>query len=238
MKGSRTDSGIAFSIGLPRCLIFATAVAAILGVAMSPASGDETPQKRIPVIFDTDIGSDIDDTWALVLLLKSPEFDVRLVVSDQHAGDYRAKLLAKFLELAGRTDIPVGVGVGKRGGGGGQVDWVKDYDLASYPGTVHEDGVQAIIDTIMKSDEMITLIAVGPVPNLEEALRREPRIAEKARFVGMHGGVRKGYGGNEKVVPEYNVRANPKACQAVFTAPLGNDDHAPRHLRHRHTPRG
>jgi len=34
--------------------------------------------KKIPVILDTDIGEDIDDTWALGLLLKCPEFDVKL----------------------------------------------------------------------------------------------------------------------------------------------------------------
>jgi len=28
---------------------------------------------KIPVILDTDIGSDIDDTWALAMLLESPE---------------------------------------------------------------------------------------------------------------------------------------------------------------------
>jgi hypothetical protein len=37
---------------------------------------------RIPVILDTDIGTDIDDTWALAMLLKSPELDAKLVVSD------------------------------------------------------------------------------------------------------------------------------------------------------------
>jgi hypothetical protein len=34
--------------------------------------------KKIPVIFDTDIGGDIDDTWALCFLLKCPELDVKL----------------------------------------------------------------------------------------------------------------------------------------------------------------
>ncbi len=38
---------------------------------------------RIPVILDTDIGGDIDDTWALGLLLKSPELDLKLVVGDK-----------------------------------------------------------------------------------------------------------------------------------------------------------
>ncbi len=36
----------------------------------------------IPVILDTDIGGDIDDTWALAMLLKSPEVDLKLVVTD------------------------------------------------------------------------------------------------------------------------------------------------------------
>ena len=37
---------------------------------------------KIPVILDTDIGSDIDDTWALAMMLKSPELDVKLIVTD------------------------------------------------------------------------------------------------------------------------------------------------------------
>ncbi len=35
-----------------------------------------------PVILDTDIGGDIDDTWALALLLKCPELKPVLVASD------------------------------------------------------------------------------------------------------------------------------------------------------------
>lgn len=175
--------------------------------------------KRIPVIIDSDIGDDIDDTWALALALKSPELDIKLVVGDQGKSLYRASLIAKILEVAGRTDIPVGVGIGSKGGGGRQSAWIEGYDLKSYPGKVYEDGVQAIIDTIMESAEPITLIAYGPLPNVAAALEREPRIAKKARFVGMHGSVRRGYGGSEKVSAEYNVRADAKACQKVLSAP-------------------
>jgi inosine-uridine nucleoside N-ribohydrolase len=177
-------------------------------------------QTRIPVILDTDIGDDIDDTWALGFLLRCPELDVKLVVGDQGKAEYRAKLLAKFLEAAGRIDIPVGMGIEKNAtGGGNQSDWVEDYDLEDYPGTVHQDGVQAIIDTIMNSPEPITLIAVGPLPNIAEALKREPKIAQKAKFVGMHGSVRMGYGGSSEISVEYNVRADIPACQVSFTAP-------------------
>jgi inosine-uridine nucleoside N-ribohydrolase len=172
------------------------------------------------VIYDSDIGDDIDDTWALVLLLNCPELDVKLVVGDQGKSEYRAKLFAKLLETAGRTDIPIGVGLDVNAKGtGNQRDWVADYDLQSYPGKVLDDGVQAIIDTIMNSPEPITVIAVGPLPNIRAALEREPRITEKARFVGMHGSVRKGYGGSAKISAEYNVRADSKACQVTLSAP-------------------
>jgi inosine-uridine nucleoside N-ribohydrolase len=185
--------------------------------SQGPQAGHATPT---PVIFDTDIGDDIDDTWALGLLLRSPELDVKLVVGDNGKPDYRAKLLAKLLEAASRTDVPVGLGLDVNAEQGGrQSEWVKDYDLKKYPGKIHQDGVQAIIDTIMKSRRPVTVIAVGPVQNIAEALKREPRIAQRARFVGMHGSVRVGYGNDPKICAEYNVKVAPKACQQVFTAP-------------------
>jgi inosine-uridine nucleoside N-ribohydrolase len=169
--------------------------------------------KNIPVILDTDIGDDIDDTWALGMLLKCPELDLKLVVSDNGKAQYRSKLLAKFLETARRTDVAVGVGLDiEPSREGGQAAWVKDYELKSYPGKIHQDGVQALVDTIMQSREKITLICIGPVPNVAAALEREPRIAERANFVGMHGSIRLGYDGNKTPAPEYNVAVDPKSC--------------------------
>jgi len=181
--------------------------------------GLEKHGKRIPVILDTDIGGDIDDTWALVMMLKSPEFDVKLVTSDSGNDTYRARLIAKLLEVAGRTDVPVGIGCRPGDKPGRQSAWVGDYDLSKYPGTVHEDGVGAIIDAVRDCDGPMTLAAIGPVPNLPEVLDRAPDVADKARFVGMHGSVRRGYGGSKKLSAEYNVRAAPKALQKVFAAP-------------------
>ena len=184
------------------------------------SAADMQSAKPVPVILDTDIGDDIDDTWALALLLKSPELDLKLVVGDYGRAQYRARLLAKFLDRAGRSDVPVGVGldIAPRGNGR-QSEWIKDYDLKSYPGKVRADGVQAIIDTVMNSPQPVTLICIGPVSNIAEALKREPRIAQHARFVGMHGSVRVGYGGAKQPDAEWNVKADPKALQAVFAAP-------------------
>jgi inosine-uridine nucleoside N-ribohydrolase len=206
-------SGWTISLGILAMLLVTVSCA----VSNTTSTTEQT--KKIPVIFDTDIGDDIDDTWALTLLLQSPEFDIKLVTTAVNDTPEKAKIVAKILQTAGRTDIPVGIGIQQNKRSHRQRSWVKDYKLSSYPGTIYRDGVQAIIDTIMKSPKPITVIAVGPLPNIAAALEREPKIAQKARFVGMHGSIRKGYGGSPKVSAEYNVRAFPKAVQKVFAAP-------------------
>lgn len=188
-------------------------------VSAGLAAGADASPDPTPVIFDTDIGTDIDDTWALVVLLKSPELDVRLITTDHGNTVYRAKIVGRFLELAGRTDVPIGIGIRESDTEGGQAEWVRDYDLADFPGVVHEDGVQALIDTVMAAEETITLIAVGPPPNLAAALEREPRIAGKVRLVGMYGSLHLGYGGAPEPSAEWNVRVDVPAARALFAAP-------------------
>lgn len=175
--------------------------------------------KKIPVILDTDIGTDIDDTWALALLLSLPELDLKLVVSDHGDTVMRARIAAKLLEAAGRTDVAVGVGKKLSDAFVPQSSWVDDYTLEQYPGTVHEDGIGAMIDLIMNSEEPVTLIPIGPVPNIKEALEREPRIAEKARIVSMSGSVDEGYGEGSEPDPEYNVKEDALATRAMYEAP-------------------
>ena len=174
---------------------------------------------RIPVIFDTDICGDIDDTWALAMLLQSDEFDVKLITTAVGNTEAKAKVVAKFLETVDRTDIPIGIGVQHHTGEHRQTPWAAEYDLSSYPGTIYDDGVQAIIDTLNKSRGRLKLIAVGPLPNIAQALQKDPQIAGKADFVGMHGSVRRGYGNSKKISAEYNVRAYAKAAKVVFAAP-------------------
>jgi inosine-uridine nucleoside N-ribohydrolase len=174
---------------------------------------------KIPVILDTDICADIDDTWALAMLLQSPEFDIKLITTAVGDTTAKTKVVAKMLQAAGRTDIPIGTGIaiGDMNNGHSQDEWVKDFDLSKYAGKIYPDGVQAMIDTIMKSPKPITLIAIGPLPNIAAALEREPNIVKKARFVGMHGSVRRGYNGKTQPDKEYNVVLFIKEAQKVFT---------------------
>src|ERR1700689_1906370 len=67
-------------------------------------------QERTPIIFDTDIGDDIDDALALALALQSPELDVRAVTTVIDDTETRTRLAWKELGLYGRHDIPLGTG--------------------------------------------------------------------------------------------------------------------------------
>lgn len=48
------------------------ATTGIAGPTVEDAFALRKAGKKMPVIFDTDIGGDIDDTWALLMLLNSP----------------------------------------------------------------------------------------------------------------------------------------------------------------------
>jgi len=185
------------------------------GAACPVAAGAKKPQ---PVIFHTDMGGDVDDTWALLLLLRRPELDLKMVVTEGSNAIYRGRLTAKLLALGNRTDVALAIGADGRDDRAAQSDWIGDYQLKDYPRPVATDGAQSMIDLIMTSKERVTVISVGPATTVAEALRREPKIAGKARFVGMFGSVRTGYGAGTKPEIEYNVKLDPKALQTVFAA--------------------
>ena len=172
-----------------------------------------------PVILDTDLGDDIDDTWALGMLLGTPQVDLKLIVTASDDTPKKTRLIAKMLERMGRTDVPLGTGVKTSSQNLHQEQWLGDYSLDAYKGKVAEDGIQAMIDMINASKETVVLLVIGPQTNIQEALKRDPGIAKKARIVAMAGSVEIGYNGKQGRDPEYNVFKNIEAARAVFAAP-------------------
>ncbi len=175
----------------------------------------------IPVILDTDIGTDIDDTWALAQLLRCPELDLKLILTANGDATYRASVTARFLSVAGRTDIPIGRGANSfpMTGGMNQEPWIKGYDLTQYTGEIVDDGVGRMIRLIEDSPVPVTIIAIAPAGNLAEALARSPGIAARCRLVGMFGSFDVGYSGGLPASAETNVREAPSALRTVLAAP-------------------
>ncbi len=174
---------------------------------------------HVPVILDTDIGDDIDDTWALNMLLGSPEVNLKLIVTSTNDTERKTRLVAKILEAVGRMDVPIGTGVKQNDRTINQEAWLGDYSLDHYSGVVHEDGIGEMINLINQSPEPIVLCVIGPQPNIAAALERDPSIAKKARVVSMAGSVYIGYNGKEKPSPEYNVAHDVASARTVFAAP-------------------
>ena len=180
--------------------------------------------KTVPVFLDTDIGGDIDDTWALAYLLNSPELELEYALTCTGTASYRARIIAKLLQWAGNTSAVIGYGLPparKLDGGIGkrQAAWIEDFDLKSVPNTIREDGVAGFVQGIMACCETPTIIAIGPLVNLAAALELEPGIAGKSRIVIMGGSVRRGYFGAPEPSREYNVAFDVRASQKVFSAP-------------------
>lgn len=177
---------------------------------------------KIPVILDTDIGTDIDDTWALAFLLQSPEIDLKLIVTDTHNTPERTKLVAKFLHTVGRVDIPIGMGIWQDNFTGPSsaalFGWSHDFDMRSYEGKVYENGVDAMIETIHRSDQQVTIVVIAPCPNIEVALQKDPTIASKCRIVAMGGSVRFGYGNSTIISAEANIKDNVTAARYMYDA--------------------
>lgn len=184
----------------------------LMAVAASPAA-------PIPVILDTDLGDDIDDTWALSMLLGCPQLDTKLIVTAFQDTDRKTRLTAKILEAMGRTDIPLGKGVKTADKPLNQEKWLGDYSLDDYKGVVHEDGIGAMIGVIKSSSVPVTLLVIGPQTNIKAALDRDPSIARNARVVSMAGSVYAGYKGSPEPSPEWNIRADVEAAKALFAAP-------------------
>jgi inosine-uridine nucleoside N-ribohydrolase len=170
---------------------------------------------RIPIILDTDIGMDIDDSWALAFLLESKEVDIKLVLTATHNTPEKVKLVAKFLDTVGRTEVPIGKGFWEDNqtgpNYGALYGWSTNYDLKKYPGKIYEDGVGAMIDIINNSPEPITIVEIAPCANIKQALTRDPSIQNKATIVAMSGSIQKAF-------PEYNVANNVVSAQMMYRA--------------------
>ena len=174
------------------------------------------PPKKIPILVDTDIGTDIDDAFALALVARSPQLDllgVTTVSGDTHA---RALLAAKLLWEAGLRRVPVVAGQPGRPLPDEQTRWANGFRSPQLrPGTA----VDFLDATLRRRPGTTALVAIGPLTNIAALFEKDPAITKKiSRIVMMGGAVYHGYGDDPTPVAEYNIAADPAAAQKVFAS--------------------
>jgi purine nucleosidase len=197
-------------------------IVGLFGIALFPAfdafaaSGGKS--EPAPVIFDTDIGTDIDDAYALAALMERPELRVLGVTTVSSDTVARARLAAKLLAVAGGkwASTPVYAGIPSDTQYMKQVDWANGFASPS----LHDSGAVEFMRKQINADPgKVTIIAVGELTNVAALLKSEPDIGSKIRAISIMGGaIYRGYAGGSKPEAEWNIRSNAAAAQTVFTS--------------------
>lgn len=178
-----------------------------------------------PIIIDCDPGQ--DDAIALLLAMSSPdELDILGVTTV--AGNVPLALTERnarqMCDIASHDDVRVFAGCAK--------PMVRELVTAEHVhGKTGIDGIDIveplrpleeqhavdfIVDTLNAADDAsVTLVPMGPLTNIAQAITKDPGILPKIdRIVLMGGAMREG--GNISPSAEFNVLVDPHAADIVF----------------------
>jgi purine nucleosidase len=194
---------------------------------MLPRKGVSHPAEATTaarVIIDTDPG--VDDAFALMLAMRSPELNVMAVTAV--AGNLPLEITLpnalRMVEICDRTDIPVAAGAsaplirrqvtasyahGENGLGGVSLPPPKMT-------AIKEHATELICRIVLEHPGEVTLIGLGPLTNLALALRSEPNLAKAIKSIVLMGGSLSG--GNVTPAAEFNFYVDPEAASIVFNS--------------------
>ncbi len=204
----------------------------IVALALLPLTG--LTQERIPIIFDTDFAMPpTDDGLTLMLALQSPELEILGIttVAGNESLERATADSLRMLEIANRTDIPVYIGADMP-----LVHEKSDFAVNTYgrwysdevvepPGgfakieAQDESAVSFIVDAVMDRPGEVTILGIGPLTNIAQAIRAHPRFAENVKQIVIMGGavaLLPDGAGNITPNAEFNFWVDPEAAHVVL----------------------
>lgn len=179
---------------------------------------------RVPIVYDTDLGEDIDDLYALYLALFHPRIRVMAVTTVHGDTQAKARLARKVLRMAGRADIPVGAGIGmsmaRLAHGQEQPAPASSASYVRYVTCTDPESQQTfpaateVINTALRNSPVpVALVGEGAFSNLAEAVvGKDASVREKVLCFAVMGGE------TQAVMSEYNVLCDPEAADVVFSS--------------------
>ena len=169
-----------------------------------------------PVVFDTDIGTDVDDILALVFLAKAPELKLLGVTTVYGDTNFRAKIAKATTQMLGRNDIKVIPGESLPMSGR-QVHWaghegegIPNIDAIEIKHG--QSGTSYIGETAEALNGELEVIATGPLTNIARAITEAPASCAKIKHLYVMGGA--------FWMPraEHNVKCDADAARVVFAS--------------------
>ncbi|MGD2174792.1 MAG: nucleoside hydrolase, partial [Candidatus Brocadiaceae bacterium] len=148
-------------------------------------------EDRVPVLLDTDIGSDIDDAVCLTYLLAEPRCDLLGVTTVTGEPGRRAMLADAICRAAGREDVPIYSGCDapilfeQR-----QPEAPQAEVLPNWPHAEEFEpfgAVEFLRRTIREAPGEVTLLTIGPLTNIGLLFALDPEVPGKLRRLVMMG---------------------------------------------------
>lgn len=171
------------------------------------------------ILFDTDIGSDIDDAVALAYLLAQPRCELLGITTVTGEPHKRAEMASALCRVAGRPDIPIYPGadqplvIAQR-----QPEVPQHAALGEWPHATdfpRGEAIEFMRRTIRAHPGEVTLLAVGPLTNVALLFRVDPEIPsllkELVLMCGQFGEKPVRWGNKE-----WNAILDPEATAIVF----------------------
>jgi len=172
--------------------------------------------QKIKVLFDTDIGTDIDDAVALAYLLREERCDLLGVTTVTGEPVKRAMLASALCIAAGRPDIPVIPGIEQPiFGRVRQTPYTQEKVLERLPHQTEFPNISAVEfmrKTIRENPGEVTLLAVGPLTNVALLFAMDREIPSMLRSLVLMCGDFK----SDKA--EWNAKLDRFATATVYSS--------------------
>jgi len=181
--------------------------------------------ERVPLLFDTDIGSDIDDAVALAYLLNEPRCDLLGITTVTGEPQARARLADAVCRAAGRPDVPIHAGaavpflVPQQ-----QPECPQQAVLPRWPHRgdfARNTAVPFLREVIHSRPGEVTLLAVGPFTNVGLLFALDPEIPGLLKRLVVMGGAF-GTATSDARRCEWNAKGDPHASAVMYRAAVAD----------------
>ena len=172
-------------------------------------------EEKIKILLDTDVGDDIDDAFAISLLLNTPGIQTLGITTVFRNASMRARLAVQLLHAFGRDDIPVCAGTGPpliQKEDIGQIPCQCNEETLRYSYDTDKNAVDFIRQTVSDNPGEITLLCIGPLTNAALFIRGYPEEAKLLKKIVLMGGCFYSH------YTEWNVISDPEAAHIVFSS--------------------
>ena len=176
------------------------------------------------VLFDTDIGTDIDDAVCLAYLLAQPACELLGITTVSGESTKRAMLASALCRAAGK-DVPIYPGaeipllIEQRQPKAQQADALGDRPHGrDFP---QGAAIEFLRQTVRAHPGEITLVAVGPLTNIGLLFRADPEIPRMLKGLVLMCGQFFGRAAGRGPV-EWNASCDPHAAAIVYQSTVAN----------------